>query len=402
MRLMIAFLIQILPVADALGSTMSIIIDNLPGEIYVVGPIAHRWGMPALYYSSDYGETLELRDTASTQYSEYCELLADKADSTLYKILWQGDPVSGQYVSMNGGSNWNIVDTLEFINKYASGVISGEVYRRMDDPPWYSVLERSENHGNSYEPCTCNGYPHNLTVYNTALGIDTGEVYIWGMGGNLYYSQDYGENFTLLGDLYTTFGVSPWTEMVNGSMLGEVFIHHQDSQRIWRVFDFGASVLLIANFTNPYISWYCGLTAGHQPGELYFRAFDPHWNLGGTLHILHTTDYFQSWQLYEHIIRPSGIKDGKNNIVPSTISMEIYPNPANAGFNISYYLNTVQDVKLDMHNILGRNVWRSHVGVQAPGNYRISIDNRQLSSGMYFLRLRSGKDWINRTVQIIK
>ena len=79
---------------------------------------------------------------------------------------------------------------------YAAGIIPGEIYRKIN---MSDNIERSIDYGDHFTPCTCSGGPD---VHSTALGLDSGEVYVFGDHGRLYYSQNYAESFTFLSDLY--------------------------------------------------------------------------------------------------------------------------------------------------------------------------------------------------------
>ncbi len=385
----------------AMCEVQGIVCGTQPGEIYFTGVHPFLTGTTGFYFSADGGEHIELRDSSDWTTSVYGSLLSDAQDSTLYRFVNSGLLCPGQYLSVDGGFNWNIVDTVESIRAYASGVISGEVYRRAEFPT-LNRLERSENYGVGYHPCNCIGLPDTFGIYSTALGIDSGEVYIWGDFGNLYYSQDYAESFTFLGDLYTTWGVNPWTHIINGAVPGEIFIFYFDHQKVWRVSNYGTQVEMLINLSLGY-SWACSFASSRIPGELYIRATEYLGMVpGGTIRIYHTTDYFQSWTIYEHIVEWENINDQNIPMNPSPISMQTWPNPANAGFNVSYELNSMQDVRLEMYNMLGQKVWTYHVGMQAPRNYRLYFQNEQLPSGTYLLQLRAEEEQISRMISIIK
>ncbi len=75
-----------------------------------------------------------------------------------------------------------------------------------------------------------------------------------------------------------------------------------------------------------------------------------------------------------------------------------YPNPFNPSTKIKYYIPQNSFVKITLHDILGSEI-RTLVSENVqPGNYEITLDGSDLSSGMYFVRLSSEN--IQRTLKI--
>ena len=68
----------------------------------------------------------------------------------------------------------------------------------------------------------------------------------------------------------------------------------------------------------------------------------------------------------------------------------VYPNPANASFNLCYDLNSAKDVRLHLYNVLGQVVWRYTPGMQARGRYNLNISDEGMTSGIYFLQMDVG------------
>ncbi len=93
----------------------------------------------------------------------------------------------------------------------------------------------------------------------------------------------------------------------------------------------------------------------------------------------------------------------KSTLLPETAILHpVYPNPANASFNISYDLNSVQEVQLNLYDVLGQVVWDCYPGFQAIGSYNINITDDQIPSGTYFLELNTGNSAVVKTITIIK
>ena len=378
---------------NVFGESGGVICGIYPGEIYFVGLHPTLPAFNGFYYSSDSGENIELLDSSETPGAEsFGALLADAADSTLYRFC--GFPPV-QYLSTNGGTTWEQV--CYATSTHASGVVPGKIFRRRSDLDYR--LEVSQDFGYNYMPCSCSNFPDTLSIRSIALGVDANEVYVWAYG-ILYYSNNNAEAFSFPEFISDNWGVDRQSFIYNGSIPGEIFIFHHDSQRLWRVFDYGDSVSLILDFNIS--SWYCGMSSSIQPGELYFVALHPEMVPGGTMRIYHTTDYFQTYTMYEHVVEWEGVVDPKIDIIYKNVNLKIWPNPTNAAFNIFYELNTIQDVRLTIYDILGRQVWRNDVGTQSPGIHHLSFADDHLPSGQYFLLLQSQEEQIGKTITIIK
>jgi hypothetical protein len=64
-----------------------------------------------------------------------------------------------------------------------------------------------------------------------------------------------------------------------------------------------------------------------------------------------------------------------------------YPNPFNSSTMISYSLTKSVAVELNVYDVLGNKVRTLVSGTQPAGNYNVTFDARDLSSGVYFCRL---------------
>jgi hypothetical protein len=85
----------------------------------------------------------------------------------------------------------------------------------------------------------------------------------------------------------------------------------------------------------------------------------------------------------------------ENNIVqsnnnPLTYKLEQnYPNPFNPVTNISFEIPNQEFVTLKVYDLLGREISTLINEVKSPGNYTVSFNGANLSSGVYFYQLRT-------------
>ena len=84
---------------------------------------------------------------------------------------------------------------------------------------------------------------------------------------------------------------------------------------------------------------------------------------------------------------------------PSDFTLERnYPNPFNAGTMITFQIGRKTPVQLDLVNLRGEHVRQLIKREYKPGRYQIALNGSDLTSGIYFIRMRAG----NSTIAIRK
>ncbi|HRR08712.1 MAG TPA: T9SS type A sorting domain-containing protein, partial [Rhodothermales bacterium] len=66
-----------------------------------------------------------------------------------------------------------------------------------------------------------------------------------------------------------------------------------------------------------------------------------------------------------------------------------YPNPFSGSTTFKYTLSNATQVTFEVLDGLGRVIDQGKIGYQGPGEYSLPYENDQLSSGVYFLRLKT-------------
>jgi Outer membrane protein Omp28/Secretion system C-terminal sorting domain len=102
-----------------------------------------------------------------------------------------------------------------------------------------------------------------------------------------------------------------------------------------------------------------------------------------------TKEVYQSETIkYSELNTPT---DVKNDIKPpSSFSLkQNYPNPFNPSTKISYYIPEQSRVRINIYNILGKQVAELANNIKAAGNYNLRWNAANLSSGFYFLTLKA-------------
>ena len=80
-----------------------------------------------------------------------------------------------------------------------------------------------------------------------------------------------------------------------------------------------------------------------------------------------------------------------NGLIPDHYNLSVpYPNPFNPITNIDYSTPLANDVSIIIYDIMGRQVEILYDGIQYQGNYTISWDASNYSSGVYFIKMNVG------------
>lgn len=78
-----------------------------------------------------------------------------------------------------------------------------------------------------------------------------------------------------------------------------------------------------------------------------------------------------------------------------------YPNPAEGRTIIPYYLPYAESVELAIVNLSGQIIYYESSGFQSAGAYEISVNTENLHPGVYFYRIRAGKEVYLRRMIVI-
>jgi hypothetical protein len=97
--------------------------------------------------------------------------------------------------------------------------------------------------------------------------------------------------------------------------------------------------------------------------------------------------------------------DVKRNTLQLPSSYELkqnFPNPFNPTTNIQYSLPKASTVRLKVYDILGRLVQTLVNSEQNPGNYSVTFNAENFSSGVYFYQLQAGGFTETKKLMLLK
>ena len=112
---------------------------------------------------------------------------------------------------------------------------------------------------------------------------------------------------------------------------------------------------------------------------------------------------FKDSAIYAQWVGPQGQLtsaklDEENSPVLITL-LQNYPNPFNPTTTITYDLPSRQEVRLGVHDLLGREVDVLASGIREQGRHQYKLDGSRMASGMYFVRLTTSE--VVRTSKIL-
>ncbi|MEO0077188.1 MAG: T9SS type A sorting domain-containing protein, partial [candidate division WOR-3 bacterium] len=115
--------------------------------------------------------------------------------------------------------------------------------------------------------------------------------------------------------------------------------------------------------------------------------------------------YGPGWQYDESddIFRiiTTGIEEIASPLLAMTLRVKVYPNPAKSLSVIRYSLPVEEKVTIQLYNISGRLIKTLIDEYKQPGNYKLTLDTKPLSAGVYLLTLKTdGKRIIERMVVV--
>ncbi len=97
-----------------------------------------------------------------------------------------------------------------------------------------------------------------------------------------------------------------------------------------------------------------------------------------------------------------GIKEEKEEYPSSFMLSQNYPNPFNPTTTINYSLQETANVRLSVYDILGKEVVVLVNQEKRQGNYSLKFDASNLSSGLYFYKLRAGNFFNIKKMLLLK
>jgi hypothetical protein len=140
----------------------------------------------------------------------------------------------------------------------------------------------------------------------------------------------------------------------------------------------------------------------HEVGRdgLVFTFIDRDWDSGATYYYrVDARKGTEQWELFE--TGPVAARE-----LPLALHQN-RPNPFNPSSAISYYLPEAASVSLDVYDLSGRRIITLTNGMEEKGPHSVTWNGRNtagepVESGVYFYRLRAGKETISRKMVLLR
>nr|WP_272509450.1 T9SS type A sorting domain-containing protein [Salinibacter ruber] len=98
----------------------------------------------------------------------------------------------------------------------------------------------------------------------------------------------------------------------------------------------------------------------------------------------------------------SFVEDRAENVLPNEVRLTSYPNPIRQQGTLEYALPEARKVSLQVYDVLGRKVKTLTRGQKEAGRHRVDLQTRQLSSGIYFGRLKAGGQTRTQKITVVR
>jgi hypothetical protein len=85
----------------------------------------------------------------------------------------------------------------------------------------------------------------------------------------------------------------------------------------------------------------------------------------------------------------------------SNDEIRCYPNPASNKLHISFQIETISQVQIELFNLSGQLIESIYQGRQTPGHHEITFDTEKLADGAYMLR-QTKEGLSNSTIVLVQ
>ena len=107
------------------------------------------------------------------------------------------------------------------------------------------------------------------------------------------------------------------------------------------------------------------------------------------------------------LLQDPTVGNGDELLVPASLQLSCYPNPARSMAKLAFSLKNPAPVKLSIYNLKGQKVKTLSSDEKQAGNHELSWDGsddngQPVSNGCYIVRLQSGKQSVNRKLIYLK
>ncbi len=337
----------------------------------------------------------------------------------------------------DGGKTWNLVTNIpspkpqkicgmSVVDKnviYGAGAYNG--------PP---VIIKTIDGGKNWSSIDMSSYAQTL-IDIKFFSADTGIVTGGGLSGFFAYQNPTINSIVL----YTTNGGQTWTPKYTGTAIGEwgwkiFFVNRNvgyisveafndanvlktvDGGLTWTRYQVeGNTDIEGIGFANELVGWTGGYgqtslttNGGQTWSTVNFSGGTANESLDRFKFFGDSIGYASGKTIYKYTKKfVNSVSDHEIIGDKSPLLLNNYPNPFNPATTITYQLPENGKVKIRIYNSFGQEILDLFDGIQNKGNQKISWDGKdgngnQVSSGVYYYRIDSGKFSESRVMTLIK
>ncbi len=298
---------------------------------------------------------------------KYCPNHPDTLLSCGWSDITPGDLVK----STNGGANWNLISGYlhTAMTEIAVNPVNSNVIYVSGD----GKITKSTDYGDTWTS-SFNGLPSSLGCYCVAIDPFNPQTLLTSNDNGIYRSADNGQN---------------WTQIFNTACRRIAF--HPNIPGIAAAITFSPYKILLS--TNSGLNWTDSTTAfpGANMIDLVFSKLD------NNLYVASSTS-----GIYKKLFVITSVNKEKN-ILPSEYKLyQNYPNPFNPATKIKFNIKEPGFTTLKIFNILGKEIATMVNENLKPGEYEVTFDGSDLTSGIYFCKLKAGDFSETKKMLLIK
>lgn len=102
------------------------------------------------------------------------------------------------------------------------------------------------------------------------------------------------------------------------------------------------------------------------------------------------------------LVTKIGIKSSAQHKKNSFDNNKLFPNPTSIIANVNFTLPSPSTVTITLHDILGREVLRREMGVQAEGQHEESLDVSELPTGSYIVKISTNQEVFTSRISVVR
>ena len=100
---------------------------------------------------------------------------------------------------------------------------------------------------------------------------------------------------------------------------------------------------------------------------------------------------------------PVGVASDRDSDIPEVFYVDQnFPNPFNPSTSITYGIPNECLVSAGVFDVLGREVVRLFDGLQSAGRHTLTLNSKELTSGVYVYRIQAGSQAIVRRIVLLR